>query len=232
MIKQFARQTVGLVGLLAFGPSAIALAVEQVVANASMQLPGACETPVEQRTGDAGCYLLATEQLGALPSEAQFWYLDEYRSRDEAQADRSRNSTVVVSFGRTWLFTIASSSFRSAGGKRIASVGPLPTRAGIRYLARYMEAVFPPGTDSRNLVHTHPGPEAWFVLSGAQCLETPDGATVVRAGQNGIVREGPPMSITAVGNEIRRSLVLVLHDASQPWAMMANDWRPKGLCPQ
>jgi len=232
MTKQFARRTAGLIGLLALSPSAITLALQQGAANASMQVPGACETPVEQRTGDAGCYLLATEPLGALASDAQFWHLDEYRSRGEAQADRRRNSTVVVSFGRTWLFTVASASFRSPGGKRIASVGPLPTRAGIRYLARYMEAAFPPGTDSRNLVHTHPGPEAWFVLSGAQCLETPDGATVVRAGQSGIVREGPPMSIAAVGNEIRRSLVLVLHDASQPWAMMGNDWRPKGLCPQ
>ena len=231
-MKRLVRQTVGVVGLLSFCPSATTFAADQLPAHVAAQVPGGCETPVGQRTSDAGCYLIATEDLGALPSEAQFWHLDEYGSRDEAQAHRGRTSTVVVSFGRTWLFTIASSSFRSPGGKRTASVGPLPTRAGIRYLARYMEAVFPPGVDSRNLVHRHPGPEAWFVLSGTQCLETPDGATVVRAGQSGIVREGPPMSITAVGNEIRRSLVLVLHDASQPWGTMTNDWRPKGLCPQ
>ena len=212
--------------------NASTFAVDQLPSNVSTQVPGACETPVGQRTSDSGCYLIATEELGALSSEPQYWHLDEYRTRDEAQAHRGRSSTVVVSFGRTWLFTIASSAFKAPGGKRTATVGPLPTRAGVRYLARYMQAVFPPGVDSRNLVHRHPGPEAWFVLSGTQCLETPDGATVVGAGQCAIVREGPPMSITAVGNEIRRSIVLVLHDASQPWATMANDWRAKGLCPQ
>jgi len=232
MTTTFARQTVAVIGLLAFSSTAFSAAIEQAAANPSMQVPGACNVPVAQRTSEAGCYLLATENVSAPPSEAQYWHLDEYRARDEAEADRGGNGTVVMSFGRIWLFTIASSSFRSSRGKRIASIGPLPTRAGVRYLARYMEAVFPPGTDSRNLVHTHPGPEAWFVVSGAQCLETPDGTTVVGAGQSNVVREGPPMSIAGVGKEIRRSLVLVLHDASQPWAMMSDDWRPKGLCPQ
>ena len=32
-----------------------------------------------------------------------------------------------------------------------------------------------PGDNSR--VHTHPGPEGWFVLAGEQCLETPSGPT-------------------------------------------------------
>src|SRR6266481_1687736 len=32
------------------------------------------------------------------------------------------------------------------------------------------------------------------------------------------------------GTEQRRSLVLVLHDASQPWMTMASDWTAKGLC--
>ena len=44
--------------------------------------------------------------------------------------------------------------------------------------------------------------------------------------------EGPPMALNSVGTETRRSVLLVLHDTSQPWITMAVDWQPKGLCPQ
>jgi quercetin dioxygenase-like cupin family protein len=49
------------------------------------------------------------------------------------------------------------------------------------YTARYMEAVFPPGAQPAGSGpgHRHPGLEAWYVLSGAQCLETPNGLAMV-----------------------------------------------------
>ena len=40
------------------------------------------------------------------------------------------------------------------------------------------------------------------------------------------------MALNSVGTETRRSVLLVLHDTSQPWITMAVDWQPKGLCPQ
>ena len=70
------------------------------------------------------------------------------------------------------------------------------------------------------------------MLSGAQCLEVPEGITVTRAGETVIIPEGPPMSLAGVGTETRRAVVLVLHDSSQPWMTMAADWKPKGLCPK
>jgi quercetin dioxygenase-like cupin family protein len=109
-------------------------------------------------------------------------------------------------------------------------VGPLPVNPGKQYMARYMEAVFPPGRITP--IHRHSGAEAWYVLTGAQCLETPEGTTIVRAGESGVVPEGPPMALKAIGTEIRRSVLIVLHDTSQPWITMADDWQPKGLCPK
>jgi quercetin dioxygenase-like cupin family protein len=161
-----------------------------------------------------------------------FWHVYQYPSRVAAQAVKPPQTTVVESFGNVWLFAIADSKWQASGGKPIAVIGPLLIRSGTQYTARYMEAVFPPGMQSRNLVHRHSGPEAWYVLTGTQCLETPEGATVVGPGQSGVVPEGPPMSITAVGNEVRRSLVLVLHDSTQAWTTMASDWQPRGLCPK
>jgi quercetin dioxygenase-like cupin family protein len=93
-----------------------------------------------------------------------------------------------------------------------------------------MEAVFTAGMKAA--VHRHSGPEAWYLLTGTQCLETPEGMTVAHAGDTTIVPEGPPMALNSVGTETRRSVLLVLHDTTQPWITMAVDWQPKGLCPQ
>jgi quercetin dioxygenase-like cupin family protein len=92
-----------------------------------------------------------------------------------------------------------------------------------------MEGTVPPG--AKTPVHIHWGPEAWYVLEGAQCLETPDGISVVRAGESTVVRQGPDMVLSSVGSATRRTLVLVLHDASKPWTVETTTWKPKGLCP-
>jgi len=194
------------------------------------QIPGGCNTPVNQRTSEVGCYLTATEVLGVLPEGALFWHLYVYPTRAAAETAKGPGGTVVESFEKVWLYTIAESDWRASGGERIASIGPLPISAGKQYTARYMEAVFTPGMRAR--IHRHSGPEAWYLVSGVQCLETPEGITVARKGEGAVVPEGPPMALSSVGTEMRRSVLLVLHDTSQPWITMENDWKPKGLCPK
>jgi hypothetical protein len=41
----------------------------------SAQPPGACNTPVSERTSEIGCYLTATQSLGLLPQSRYFWGL-------------------------------------------------------------------------------------------------------------------------------------------------------------
>jgi hypothetical protein len=41
---------------------------------------------------------------------------------------------------------------------------------------------------------------------------------------------GPPMVLTGMGTEMRRSVVLVLHDSTQPWMTIMTDWKPAGAC--
>jgi len=95
--------------------------------------------------------------------------------------------------------------------------------------AVYMEGVFQPGMSS--VVHRHPGAEAWYTLDGSMCVETPNGALKQRAGEPGIVvRDGLPMRLTGTGSGPRRSLVLILQDATKPRSTPAHDWTPKGLC--
>lgn len=117
------------------------------VATESMSAPtpGGCETPVSQRTNEVGCYLTATENLGEVPQGPLFWHLYNYPNRAAADAAKGSWGTVVESFGRVWLYTIADAAWRPSGGERIAVIGPLATIAGKRYTARYMEVVFTPG---------------------------------------------------------------------------------------
>ncbi len=94
-----------------------------------------------------------------------------------------------------------------------------------------MEAVFPSDFRTALAGHRHSGTEAWYVLTGAQCLETPSGPCIARAGETYMVG-GQPMAISGVGTETRRSVLLVLHPTGAPWVSSASDWTPKGLCPR
>ena len=156
-------------------------------------------------------------------------------------------------FGRHWLYAIAEEKWRPAAGERVAVIGPLDVATGTPYTARYMQALFPADapTSYPGPGHRHPGPEAWFVVSGAQCLETPNGLIVASAGGGAMVPDGWPMAIASVGEETRRALVLILHRSSEPYSMAVDgtsrvpvsavsdhrshgaphsDWKPQGLC--
>jgi hypothetical protein len=200
-----------------------------VVTSAAAQTVS-CE-PVTQRAGrEFGCFITAREDLGALPKDsALYWHIDAFTTQAAAEAAKAQRSTVVQSFGRIWLFTIAEAGWRPAGGERIAVAGPLPLVDADAYAAVYMEGVFKPGMHSA--VHRHPGVEAWYTVEGEQCLETPQGKLEQRAGAPGVlVRGGVPMILTGTGTTVRRSLVLILQDAAKPRSMLATDWTPAGLC--
>ncbi len=217
----FAWAAIGLAVLIA--PIALS---EPAVA----QSPFGCTTPASQRPSEVGCYLAASEVLGVVAHSPVFWHLYRYPTREAAEAVKGQRGTVVESFGTVWLYTIAEEGWRPPGGERVAVIGPLTITPGESYTARYMEAVFTPGIKTR--IHRHSGPEAWYVLAGTQCLETPQGTTVAHAGEGAVVPQGPPMILQSVGSDTRRSVLLVLHESSQPWSTLASDWKPKGLCPQ
>jgi quercetin dioxygenase-like cupin family protein len=185
--------------------------------------------PVSQRTGELGCWITANAQMGQLPQVPIYWHLDTYPTWAEAEAAKGSRGTVAESLGKIWLLTIDVAGWRPSGGSRIAEIGPLPVSADAKYSAQYMEAIFTPGMTAP--AHRHSGPEAWYTLSGETCLETPEGKMIGRAGgSHVIVPGGPPMHLTATGTEVRRALVLILHDSAQPPTTPAHDWTPKGLC--
>jgi quercetin dioxygenase-like cupin family protein len=193
-------------------------------------VPGGVCKPVSQRAQEVGCWIMADDPVGQLKSSPVFWHLDAYSTRAAAQADRGPRGIIVESLGKVWLMTIEDEKWSSAHGNSIAEIGPLPIVVGERYSAQYMEAIFTPGMIAP--AHTHSGPEAWYTLAGETCLETSNGR--VQIGRAGgppvIVPSGLSMHLTATGTELRRALVLILHQSSMPPTTQVHNWTPKGLC--
>jgi quercetin dioxygenase-like cupin family protein len=209
---------------------AIALSIIIVFgAAAKAAVPSGPCRPVSERTSEVGCWVLSEHPIGELTQSTVFWHLDTYPTRAAAEAANSALGTVVESFGKVWLFTIADKGWRPVGGEYVAEIGPLAIKARERYSVIFLEAVFTPGMAVPG--HVHSGPEAWYTLAGETCLETPEGKQVGRAGgENVIVPAGLPMHLTATGTENRRSLVLILHESAKPDTTWMPEWTPKGLC--
>jgi mannose-6-phosphate isomerase-like protein (cupin superfamily) len=87
-----------------------------------------------------------------------------------------------------------------------------------------MESWFPLGMRTR--VHSHSGPEAFYVIEGQQCVETPSEQRIIAPGQSYIVEEGAHLQAAPEG---RRSLVLILARPNEPW-MQLEAWQPSGYC--
>jgi quercetin dioxygenase-like cupin family protein len=225
---RFGVAAIALLGLAACVPARTP--APATVLAAAAPPPGGCEMPARERASEIGCWLTAVEPLGVLPGTPLFWHLDQFSSRAAAEAAKGPRGTVVESFGRVLLYTIAEEGWRPTGGRRVAAIGPLPHQGGRPYTARYMEGVFTPGM--LTTAHRHSGAEAWYLFEGAQCLETPAGITTIRAGESAMVQAGPPMVLNHVGSETRRSVLLVLHESSEPWITRVSDWTPRGLCPK
>jgi quercetin dioxygenase-like cupin family protein len=207
----------------------VGLTVLSWAGSASAQaIPGGVCRPVSERKAEVGCWIIAHLPVGQFTQSQIFWHLDAYPTRDAAEAAKGPRGAVVEALGKVWLLTIEDAGWRASGGERVAEIGPLPISPG-NYSAQYMEAVFTPGMTAP--AHTHAGPEAWYTVAGETCLETPDGKQVGRAGGPPvIVPGGPPMHLTATGTDLRKSLVLILHDSSKPASTLAPHWVPKGLC--
>ena len=185
------------------------------------------------KSSDTGCQLLGKITVQQFPDSPLFWCLNRFLTRSAAEAAKVHNSLVAEAEGRYWLFSFGPKDGAPKSGELVASVGPLPLtsntlpKASLYEIVAYF-VVMPPGTYTR--VHIHPGPEAWYVLSGEQCLETPAGVMKAGMGETMFAPPMTPMRLTNSGSSIRRALFIVIHDAKQPWMIPTNDWKPSGTC--
>jgi len=185
------------------------------------------DVPAGEKRPEFGCFNVATVPGLRFGEDSVYWHLYAFPSKKAALAAKSATGVVVVEDGRAWLSEFGPRTMASRSESAIATVGPLKLPAAKSYTAVLSYAVMRPGDSSR--VHTHPGPEAWYVLAGAQCLETPSGVIRTRAGGTAKVRANIPMELSVTGSELRRAFALVIHDSAQPRGTPSG-WKPAGAC--
>ncbi|HKW11546.1 MAG TPA: hypothetical protein VJO33_14270 [Gemmatimonadaceae bacterium] len=188
----------------------------------------ACQPEGLASNQSAGCQLLARPVVTRLPDGPVYWHLTSFSSPAKANTAKHEGDAVVSADGRIWLSSLGTKGDTSLGGTHVASIGPLPMPKASNYQVELYYVIMPP--QKHTIVHTHNGPEAWYILEGEQCLETPAGAARGQAGQNLVgPAAGTPMRLSNNGKTRRRALFIVVHDSSNAWAT-PSDWKPTGSC--
>jgi quercetin dioxygenase-like cupin family protein len=221
-----------------FGALLIAVHVTATIAQAQVNSDTHAHMPFQcledgLKSNKFGCLLLAKKELAQFPEGALFWHLNRFVTREAAEAAKGPTGMVVEADGQIWLFSFGPKEGKPKKGELVASIGPLQLTSDKLPAARSYQivayrAVMPAGTDTR--VHTHPGPEAWYILAGEQCLETPAGVTKGRAGEGMYAPPTTTMRLSNNGLSTRIALFIVIHDAAQPWSIPTDDWTPTGAC--
>ena len=184
------------------------------------------------RPPSVACAVLAHTQFDSVPQGPLVLRFETFPTLAAAHRTSVPASAVIRAAGKVWLITLATRGERSRGGRFVTELGPVPALSpASHYEMRVSEADFGPDLNPQlsNAVHTHSGPEFWYILTGAQCLETPAGATRASAGQGMFAPADTPMQLSIAGSGKRDAIFVVVHDAARP-ATSVSDWQPKGRC--
>jgi hypothetical protein len=194
----------------------VQIALILVLASASWSLPSRAiaQQPLVIKP-------LAEKKIAELPPGPLFWRIENFRTRSQAQDAAGPWALVAESAGKIWLFTLGPAGGSSAGGTKVAEFGPIPRVVAPQYLLRINEASGPPG--SKTPVHTHPGSEAFFVLTGEQSIRSPHGVMRVMVGQPEAGHGADmPMQVSSTGSTDLHSLVMFVVDATRPFSSPAS----------
>jgi hypothetical protein len=196
-------------------------------------LVGCGDSPTPgKRPANMNCATLVRKQFSSLPKGPRVLRLETFRTIDSAERAASPISAVIEAVQKIWLVTLGSKGERSPEGTFVAEIGPIPP---IPRAASYEffvgEADFGPEMKAAvaRAVHTHPGPEIFYVFTGEQCLETPSGVKRARAGEGMIAPAETPMQLNIMGSSKRDGLFVIIHDSTKP-TVSPSDWQPKGIC--
>ena len=156
-----------------------------------------------------------------LPPGPLFWRLENFPTLTEAQAAAGPTSLAAKVSGKVWLFTLGAKDGSTPGGSKVVDIGPLPPISAGEYLLRVNRAGGAPGAKTK--VHTHPGPEAFYVLAGKVGQRTPHGVSYVEAGGT-MVGHGAdtPMEVFNAGTTDLDEFAIFVVDANRPFSAPAS----------
>jgi hypothetical protein len=177
---------------------------------------------------------VAEMKVKQLPNGELFWQVESFPTLDEAKAAAPpyRWNSDTVSYdglpsltaevaGKGWLFTLGPKGGATAGGTKVAEIGPVPPISAPEYLLRVNYGHGPPG--AKTPIHTHPRSEAFYVVTGRLGQRTPQGVMNVEAGHsmNGH-SAGMTMEVFSSGTAELTALIMFVVDATKPFSEPAK----------
>ena len=177
------------------------------------------------RPADMPCAVIGTKTFRSLPSGDLTWRVETFADLDAARRAETPLSVRAEARGKVWLMTIGPKGTRTPGATFVTEVGPLPIPPAREYEMIVLETDLPP--KSNVMVHTHSGPEVWYVLSGKQCLDLPGRAVRAIAGEGMFAPAETPMRLNIETQ--RDAFFMVVHDKAKPWNTL-SDWKPDNTC--
>jgi hypothetical protein len=173
-------------------------------------------------------------KIKQLPQGPLYWRVENFPTLEQAKAaaGRYRWNPDTVSYegspalaaevaGKAWLFTLGAKGGATPGGTRVTEIGPVPPVSAPEYLLRVNHGSGPAG--SKTPVHTHPGPEAFYVIAGRLGQRTPHGVSHAETGQtmNGHSAD-MPMQVFNGGTTDLTTLIMFVVDATRPFSTPAK----------
>lgn len=174
---------------------------------------------------------VAEMKIKQLPTGPLYWRVENFPSAEQAKAAaglfrwnpdsvsyEGSPSLVAEVAGKVWLFTLGAKGGSTPGGTKVAEIGPVPPITAPEYLLRVNHGYGPPG--AKTPVHTHPGSEAFYVVSGRLGQRTLHGVNHVDAGQtmNGHPAD-MPMEVFNSGTTDLTALIMFVVDATRPFSV-------------
>jgi len=174
--------------------------------------PVKCMENSPERRGEEGCTILENRPLSRSITNELFWHLDRFNSEETAMKAAGPNGVAAEAHGSFWLMTVENKTEDHHGGSHVALLGPLNLPAEVRRYMRVNSSLLYPG--SVTPIHTHSGPEVFYIVDGEQCVETPERGYHLSVGQSFIVSAYGVHRGRVIGSKPRRALSLVLYDSA------------------
>jgi hypothetical protein len=161
------------------------------------------------------------KKIKELPAGTLYWRIENLASLAEAEAVAGPTALAAEVSGQVWLFTLGGPGGATPGATKVAEIGPIERIGASEYLLRINHASGPPG--AKTSIHTHPGSEAFYVLTGQLSQRTSKGVTPVNAGTtlNGSHAD-MAMQVSSSGTSDLNALVMFVVDSGRPFSQPAQ----------
>ncbi len=160
------------------------------------------------------------KKVKELPSGPLYWRLENFPTLKQAQDAAGPTSLAAEVAGKVWLFTLGQEGGSTPGGTKVVDIGPVPPVTASEYLLRVNRAGGAPGV--KTAIHSHPGPEVFYVLAGKLGQRTPQGVSYVEAGKTMIGHGDTPMEVFNAGESDLDEFAIFVVDANRPFSSPAS----------